>query len=148
VIERSAAGGRAATEPRIVDDPNGDLPAQSELNVIFGIFGYWYSIDAARDKPPRRPAATDSSNRTSRRTKVHHASPKAPPSCDQLIANGQQPPLMLYLVWSEYTRLAKQVAAAALFGILDNRSAKLVALPEDLISRFETGLDPTDLSDV
>jgi len=68
--------------------------------------------------------------------------------CDQLIANRQQPPLMLYLVWSEYTRLAKQVAAAAVFGSSINRSAKLVALPEDLISRFETAPDPNDLPGV
>jgi hypothetical protein len=65
--------------------------------------------------------------------------------CDQLIANQQQPPLMLYLVWSEYTRLAKQIAAAAVFGSSINRSAKLVALPADLISRFETARDPNDL---
>jgi hypothetical protein len=64
---------------------------------------------------------------------------------DQLIANGRQPPLMLYLVWSEYTRLAKQVSAAAVFGSSMNRSAKLVALPKDLISRFETAQDPNDL---
>jgi hypothetical protein len=66
--------------------------------------------------------------------------------CGQLIENGQQPPLVLYLVWSEYTRLAKQVAAAAVFGSSINRSPKLVALPEDLISRFETARDPDDLS--
>jgi hypothetical protein len=57
--------------------------------------------------------------------------------CDQLIADRQQPPLMLYLVWSEYTRLAKQVAAAAVFGSSINRSEKLVAVPKDLVSRFE-----------
>jgi hypothetical protein len=68
--------------------------------------------------------------------------------CVQLIANRQQPPLMLYLVWSEYTRLAKQVAGAAVFGSSINRSAKLVALPKDLISSFETVQDPNDLSDV
>jgi hypothetical protein len=68
--------------------------------------------------------------------------------CDQLIANRQQPPLMLYLVWSEYTRLAKRVAAAAVFGSSINRSAKLVALPKDLISRFETAQDPNDLPGV
>ena len=50
---------------------------------------------------------------------------------------------MLYLVWSEYTRLAKQVAAAAVFGSSINRS--VVALPEDLISYFETARDPNDL---
>jgi hypothetical protein len=68
--------------------------------------------------------------------------------CDQLIASGQQPPLMLYLVWSEYTRLAKQVAAAAVFGSSINRSAKLVALPGDIIPRFEAALDPNDLPGV
>ena len=68
--------------------------------------------------------------------------------CDQLIANRQQPPLMLYLVWSEYTRLAKQVAGAAVFGSSINRSAKLVALPKDLISSFETAQDPNDLPGV
>jgi hypothetical protein len=65
--------------------------------------------------------------------------------CEQLIANGQQPPLMLYLVWSEYTRLAKQIAAAAVFGSSIKRSAKLFALPTDLIARFETAQDPNDL---
>ena len=68
--------------------------------------------------------------------------------CDQLIANRQQPPLMLYLVLSEYTRLAKQVAAAAVFGSSINRSAKLVALPKDLISRFETAQDPNELAGI
>jgi hypothetical protein len=68
--------------------------------------------------------------------------------CDQLIANRQQPPLMLYLVWSGYTRLAKRVAAAAVFGSSINRSAELVALPKDLISRFETAQDPNDLPGV
>jgi hypothetical protein len=51
-------------------------------------------------------------------------------------------------VWSEYTRLAKQVAGAAVFGSSINRSAKLVALPKDLISSFETARDPDDLSGV
>lgn len=65
--------------------------------------------------------------------------------CGQLLANGEQPPLMLYLIWSEYTRLAKQIAAAAIFGASIERSAKLVALPADLISRFEVAKDPDDL---
>ena len=65
--------------------------------------------------------------------------------CAQLLANGEQPPLMLYLIWSEYTRLAKQIAAAAIFGPSAIRSAKLVALPADLISRFEAAQEPVDL---
>lgn len=67
--------------------------------------------------------------------------------CGQLLSNSEQPPLMLYLIWSEYTRLAKQIAAAAIFGSSIDRSAKLVALPADLIPRFEAAKDPCDLSD-
>jgi len=67
--------------------------------------------------------------------------------CGQMLASGAQPPLMLYLIWSEYTRLAKQITAAAIFGSSIERSAKLVALPANLIPRFETARDPGDLSD-
>jgi hypothetical protein len=52
---------------------------------------------------------------------------------------------MLYLIWSGYTRLSKQIAAAAIFGSSINRSAKLVALPADLIPRFEAAQEPVDL---
>ena len=67
--------------------------------------------------------------------------------CGQMLANGEQPPLMLHLVWSEYTRLAKQIAAAAIFGGSIERSAQLVALPADLVPRFEAAKDPGDLAD-
>ena len=63
----------------------------------------------------------------------------------QLLANGEQPPLMLNLIWSDYTQLAKHVAAATVFGSSINRAAKLVALPPDLIPRFEAARDPLDL---
>jgi hypothetical protein len=53
---------------------------------------------------------------------------------------------MLYLIWSEYTRLSKSIAAAAIFGSSISRSGKLVALPADLIPRFEAAQDPKDLS--
>jgi hypothetical protein len=66
--------------------------------------------------------------------------------CARLLSDGEQPPLMLYLVWSEYTRLAKTVAEAAIFGASVNRSTKLVVLPADLIPRFEAARDPGDLS--
>ncbi len=68
--------------------------------------------------------------------------------CGQLLSRGEQPPLMFYLIWSEYTRLAKQIAAAAIFGASANRSTKLVALPADLIPRFEAAKDPGDLSGI
>lgn len=66
--------------------------------------------------------------------------------CAQLLANGEPPPLMLYLVWYEYTLLAKQIAAVAIFGSSISRSTKLVVLPVDLISRFEAAQDPGELS--
>ena len=34
--------------------------------------------------------------------------------CAQMLAERQKPPLMLYLMWSEYTRLAKEIASAAI----------------------------------
>ena len=68
--------------------------------------------------------------------------------CGQMLANGEQPPLMLHLVWSEYTRLAKQIAAAAIFGGSIERSAQLVALPADLVPRFEAAKDPGDLAEI
>jgi len=68
--------------------------------------------------------------------------------CGQMLANGEQPPLMLNLVWSEYTRLAKQIASAAIFGGSIERSAQLVALPADLVPRFEAAKDPGDLAEI
>jgi hypothetical protein len=61
--------------------------------------------------------------------------------CTQMLADQTQPPLMLYLIWSEYTRLAKLITAAAILG----GSAKPAALPADLVSRFEAAKDPGDL---
>jgi hypothetical protein len=55
---------------------------------------------------------------------------------------------MLYLIWSEYTRLAKPIAEAAIFGASVNRSTKLVVLPADLIPRFQSARDPADLSGI
>jgi hypothetical protein len=68
--------------------------------------------------------------------------------CGQMLASGEQPPLMLYLIWSEYTRLAKQITTAAIFGSSIDRSAKLVKLPANLIPRFEAAKDPSDLSGI
>jgi hypothetical protein len=66
---------------------------------------------------------------------------------NQLLAEGKQPPLMFYLVWADYTRLAKHVAAAAVFGSSINRAGKLVALPADHIVRFGAAQDPLELDD-
>jgi len=54
---------------------------------------------------------------------------------------------MFYLIWTDYTQLAKHVAAATVFGSSINRAAKLVAFPASLIPRFEAAQDPQDLAD-
>ena len=64
---------------------------------------------------------------------------------NQMLANGEQPPLMFYLIWSDYTQLAKHIAAATVFGSSINRAAKLIALPADLVPRFEAAQDPLEL---
>jgi hypothetical protein len=43
--------------------------------------------------------------------------------CRQMLANGEKPPLMLYLVWTDYSRLAKEVAAAGLSRAIDRGAA-------------------------
>jgi len=53
---------------------------------------------------------------------------------------------MSYLIWSEYRRLAKQIAGAAIFTASINRPTKRAALPADLIPRFEAAKDPGDLT--
>jgi hypothetical protein len=65
--------------------------------------------------------------------------------CRQMLAGGEQPPLMLNLIWPEYTRLAKPIAAAAIFGTSIDRSAKLISLPTDVIACFESAKDPGEL---
>jgi hypothetical protein len=65
--------------------------------------------------------------------------------CAEMLAKAERPPLMLYLVWSEYTRLAKQITAAAALGRSIDRSAKHPVPPADLVARFEAAKDPGDL---
>ena len=42
--------------------------------------------------------------------------------CHRMLADREFPPLMIYLMWLEYTRLAKEVAAAAILGSSIDRS--------------------------
>ena len=65
--------------------------------------------------------------------------------CKQMLSRGEQPPLMLYLIWSEYTRLSKSIAAAAIFGPWISRSEKLVALPAVSFPALKPAHDPKDL---
>jgi hypothetical protein len=51
--------------------------------------------------------------------------------CRQMLAEGERPPLALYLILTEYTRLAKEIAAAAL---------------ADTTTRLQRARDPIELS--
>jgi len=80
--------------------------------------------------------------------------------CAQMLAERERPPLMLYLIWSDYTRLAKEIASAAIYGASIERArealevqlaerpaelkAALAALPEAMRS-LEAAEDPEDL---
>jgi hypothetical protein len=84
--------------------------------------------------------------------------------CSQMLMAHEKPPLMLYLIWSEYTRLAKEVASATLFGssierALEDRrevlKSKFAGRPDELgpaldelaetMAAFERARDPDDL---
>lgn len=73
--------------------------------------------------------------------------------CAQMLLHQQEPPLMLYLVWLEYTRLAKEIASAAFFGPpvtsrLEGRFRKSdVNLDHatESVARFRAAQDPEDL---
>ena len=84
--------------------------------------------------------------------------------CGRMLAERENPPLMLYLIWTEYTRLAKEVAAAALFGSSIERAiegrrealkAEFAGRPDEVNSAldeltetmagFERARDPDDL---
>lgn len=66
------------------------------------------------------------------------------PRCHDMLVRHEKPPLMLYLIWLEYTRLAKEIAIAA-----THRSSESKAAPEALAEtmvRLESARDPDDLA--
>jgi len=81
--------------------------------------------------------------------------------CNQMLEEREKPPLLLYLIWTEYTRLAKEVASAAFFGssidraidrrhkVLNQeftgRAAELSPALAETIASFERARDPDDL---
>jgi hypothetical protein len=84
--------------------------------------------------------------------------------CGQMLGEQQAPPLMLYLVWMDYTRLAKEIASAASFGSsvertiekrrevlakeFSGRPAELGAALDELketMAAFENAREPDDL---
>jgi hypothetical protein len=60
--------------------------------------------------------------------------------CREMLAAGQYPPLMLYLVWFECTHLAKEVASAVVFPDDAARAIEAWTL-------FEAAADPEELPD-
>jgi hypothetical protein len=88
----------------------------------------------------------------------------AGPRCSQMLVQRQKPPLMLYLIWTEYTRLAKEVASAAIYGSSIERATErdrehfgreladrpdelrgALAALSDTMSRLELAQEPDDL---
>jgi hypothetical protein len=71
----------------------------------------------------------------------------AGPRCRQMIEAGEKPPLMLYLVWTDYTRLAKEIAVAGL-----SRAIEHGAAPADrdallqTMARLQHASEPADLA--
>src|ERR1019366_8490083 len=83
--------------------------------------------------------------------------------CNQMLLEQEKPPLMLYLIWAEYTRLAKEIASAAFFGssidrAIDHRgdvlNREFAGRPDELnsalkelaetVANFESARDPDD----
>jgi hypothetical protein len=71
----------------------------------------------------------------------------AGPRCRQMIEAGEKPPLMLYLVWTDYTRLAKEVAVAGLSHAIERGAAPadLDALMQTM-ARLQQAGEPADLA--
>jgi hypothetical protein len=64
-----------------------------------------------------------------------------------MIETGETPPLMLYLVWTDYTRLAKEVATAGLSHAIERGAAPadLDALMQTM-ARLQRAREPADLA--
>jgi hypothetical protein len=70
----------------------------------------------------------------------------AGPRCRQMLANGEKPPLMLYLIWTDYTRLAKEVAAAVLNRATGGAASTNAGALVQTKIRLQDADDPDDLS--
>jgi hypothetical protein len=69
----------------------------------------------------------------------------AGPRCRQMLANGEKPPLMLYLIWTDYTRLAKEVAAAVLNRAISGAASANAGALAQTMTRLQGADDPDDL---
>ena len=128
-----------------VIDFTGTATADFSIAIVAGLNWLTHCAQLAGVDPARQSGAIRHFRRLVTLAQRWWLTEGAGERCAHLLSGGGQPPLMLYLIWSEYTRLAKQVAEAAIFGASLYRSTKLVALPADLIPRFEAAEDPADL---
>jgi hypothetical protein len=72
----------------------------------------------------------------------------AGPRCRQMLEQGEKPPLMFYLIWTDYTRLSKEIAAATLGRAIDRPAGS--ASPDRLVpilTRLQRAEDPLELRD-
>lgn len=80
----------------------------------------------------------------------------AEPRCKDMLARRKYPPLMIYLIWSDYTHLAKEITMATMAGSLAGQADGLeqkpvdgplnVALAKETKARLERAFDPDDLT--
>jgi hypothetical protein len=66
--------------------------------------------------------------------------------CDEMLAKGEKPPLMFYLIWTDYTRLSREVAAGLLNRAINAGAGS--ADPDALMqtmARLQRAEDPGDL---
>jgi len=131
----------------IVIDFTGNSPANFSIAILAGLNWLRHCAQLAKVPPAKQSGTIRNFRRVVTLAQRWWLTEGAAERCSQLLANGEKPPLMLYLVWSEYTRLAKQIASATVFGPSNDRAARLGALPADVIPRFEAAQDPTDLLD-
>lgn len=65
--------------------------------------------------------------------------------CRQMLAEGEKPPLMFYLVWTDYTRLAREVAAAGLSRAIEGGAASGLDALVQTMARLQHAGEPEDL---
>src|SRR3954466_4719300 len=65
--------------------------------------------------------------------------------CDTMLENGEKPPLMLYLVWTDYTRLSREIAAALLRRAVARGGASGQDALVQAMARLQQAQEPGDL---
>ena len=128
-----------------VIDFTGTAPADFAIAILAGLNWLTHCAQLAGVDPTQQSGTIRHFRKLVTLAQLWWLNDGAAERCRQMLSRGEQPPLMLYLIWSEYTRLSKSIAAAAIFGPSISRSEKLVALPPGLVSRFEAAHDPKDL---